>query len=85
VRNETVVSDDHELTYERVRLNAASVPDDHPTLDLNKRADKAIVPDIATIQIDWLNDSDSFAKAHVEYSRRPNHRLTGYVFHRRSF
>jgi hypothetical protein len=85
VGDEAVFSNGHKLTDKGVGLNATSLADDNATLNLNKRADKAIVPDIATIQIDWLNDSDSFAKAHVEYSRRPNHRLTGYVFHRRSF
>ena len=44
VRDEAIVSNGHQLADKRMGLNPASFPDDNATLDLDKRADKAISP-----------------------------------------
>ena len=75
VRNETILSDGDELTDKRVRLNTAPVRDDDPTLDLNKRSDKAFVTDGAAIKIDRFHHRDAFTKSNVDDTGLPNHRL----------
>jgi hypothetical protein len=45
MRNEAVVSNHHQLTDERVRLNPASLSNPHSFLDLHKGADKGLVTD----------------------------------------
>jgi hypothetical protein len=63
--NETVIADLHEFTNHRMRLNPRSMADHHTSLDLNKRADKAVIADVAFVEVDRLNDLYSGAKRDV--------------------
>jgi len=65
MRNKTIVPDFDQFTDKSVRLNFCVVSDDHAFLDLDKRADKTVFPDLCSKDIDGFHDPDVFAKDRV--------------------
>ena len=64
--------DRHEFADKRVRLDPASLSDNHAALDLDKRPNKAIVSDRAAVEVYGFNDCDPVAENHVDDACLPN-------------
>ena len=71
MRNETIVADYDKVTDEAMRLNPAAFPNDSSLLDLNKRANEAIVTNGAPVKINRLHDRDVLAKLNVDNPNGP--------------
>jgi hypothetical protein len=56
-------------------LNSAPFADLNSLLYLNKWANKRVIPKYASVNVDWLNDSDVFTERYIAYSCMPNFRL----------
>jgi len=72
MRDKAVVSNIHQLTDKRVRLNPAPLPDDGATLDLDKWADKAVLAYRAAIEVYRIDYCDSLFEGHVDDARFSN-------------
>jgi hypothetical protein len=66
MRNETVIANSHQLANECMRLNPAPFANLGPSLDLNKRTYKALVPNLTAIKIHRLDNSYVFAKLDID-------------------
>jgi hypothetical protein len=56
--NGRIVANRHKLADKAVRLNSATLPNRDTPLDLNKGSDERSVPDVALVQVHWLNYGD---------------------------
>jgi hypothetical protein len=83
VRNKAIISYDDELTDESVRLDPAAFPDGNAALDLYKWPNKAIVSDIAAVEVHGLDNRHSLSKADVNYTRPMKCRLACCALHNR--
>ena len=66
VRDETIVADSHQLADKCMRLDPASLTDLYTFLDLDKRADEALVANLTAIKVYRLDNSDVFAKPDID-------------------
>jgi hypothetical protein len=68
VRDKTVVPDRDQLANKGMRLDTASLPNLHSLLDFDERTDERIVIDIATIEIDRLDNGDVLSEFDIDNS-----------------
>jgi hypothetical protein len=54
--NKTVVTDAYKFTNKAVRLNFGIVPNGHILLNFNKRTNKTVIANIATVKVYWFNN-----------------------------
>jgi len=69
MRDETVISDRHELADEGMRLNLRAAPNRYAFLYFDKRAYKAVIANGTPVDIRWRNDLDIPSEKRVDYCR----------------
>ena len=72
MRNEAIIPNDDQLTDEGVRLNTAALTYLCSFLYLDERPDEALISNRATIEINWLHDSDVLTKLNIDNPRVPS-------------
>jgi hypothetical protein len=70
VRDETVITDCDEITYERVRLDPASVTDLCSSLDLHEWSNEGVIADFAAVEVHRFYDDDIVAESDVHDTHR---------------
>ena len=75
VTDEAILADRHQFADERMRLHAGAGADADALLDFGKRPDKAIVADLAAVEIAGLDDLDPRAELDVAHADMMHVRL----------